>query len=185
MRISKNRRGRKFMTFYRCTYGIRAPFSVLLDGTALQTAANLSIDLKTELPKLLGGPTRMFVTRAVVAELRALGKDFKIATSMAKRLPKLSGGTSQAAAASDSVLECVSNADVKVCVLTEDPKLRKELAGRRGVPVIRYSRQGILTIEPPVERSSNIPAEDVRVNTERHLQGEASALLHHQDSGPW
>ena len=103
MRISKNRRDRKLLGFYRAVYGIRPPFTVVVDGTALQTSVNLQLDLKTELPKLLGGNVRLFVTPAVVAELRALGKEVKVATSMAKRLPKLRVGTSQAGAARDSV----------------------------------------------------------------------------------
>jgi U3 small nucleolar RNA-associated protein 23 len=155
MRISKNRRGRKFMNFYRSAYGIRAPFRVLLDGTALQTAANLAVDLKTELPKVLGGPVNLFVTRAVVAELRTLGKEFKLATSMAKRMDKLSGGTSQAGGARASVLECVGAAGARLCVLTEDAKLQELLVQRRGVPVMRFTRQGAIKLEAPAERSAS------------------------------
>jgi len=69
-----------------------------------QAAANLGLDLREELPKVLGGRAEVVVTRAVVAELRSLGKEFKSATATAKRLPKLdSTGSGQAGAASASV----------------------------------------------------------------------------------
>jgi U3 small nucleolar RNA-associated protein 23 len=104
MRIGKKSRARRALAFYRCAYGIKQPFRVVVDGTALQAAANLKVDLREELPKLLGGQVEVMVTRAVVAELRQLGKEFKSATAMAKRLPKLDATTSsQPGAASESV----------------------------------------------------------------------------------
>eukprot|EP00965_Chrysotila_dentata_P231127 6198169-Pleurochrysis_carterae.AAC.2 len=66
-------------------------------------AATLQLSPQIQLAKLLGSSARLFVTRAVVAELRALGKEYKAATAAAKRLPKLDGGSSQAGAAADSV----------------------------------------------------------------------------------
>lgn len=104
MRIGKKSRARRALAFYRCAYGIKQPFRVVVDGTALQAAANMKVDLREELPKILGGQVEVMVTRAVVAELRQLGKEFKSATAMAKRLPKLDATTSsQPGAASESV----------------------------------------------------------------------------------
>jgi len=104
MRIGKKSRARRALGFYRCAYGIKEPFRVVVDGTALQAAANLNIDLREELPKMLGGRAEVMVTRAVVAELRQLGKEFKAATAMAKRLAKLDAtSSSQPGAASESV----------------------------------------------------------------------------------
>ena len=41
-----------------------------------QAAANLGLDLREELPKVLRGRAEVVVTRAVVAELRSLGKEW-------------------------------------------------------------------------------------------------------------
>ena len=38
MRISKQRRARKHMNFYRSVYGFKPPYKVVVDGTALQVA---------------------------------------------------------------------------------------------------------------------------------------------------
>ena len=103
MKIKNKSHARKHLNFYRSAYGIKAPYRVLVDGTSLQTSANLEINVINELPKLLSGRTQILVTRSVVSELRALGKEFKAATSMAKRLPKLEGGTSAASSAAISV----------------------------------------------------------------------------------
>ena len=48
MRLKKVRNARRRLAFYRATYGIKAPFRVLVDGTALQTSINLNINLKDE-----------------------------------------------------------------------------------------------------------------------------------------
>eukprot|EP00316_Scyphosphaera_apsteinii_P008956 CAMPEP_0119311792 /NCGR_PEP_ID=MMETSP1333-20130426/23868_1 /TAXON_ID=418940 /ORGANISM="Scyphosphaera apsteinii, Strain RCC1455" /LENGTH=245 /DNA_ID=CAMNT_0007316263 /DNA_START=9 /DNA_END=746 /DNA_ORIENTATION=+ len=154
MKIRKKSHARRHLNFYRAAYGIRAPYRVLIDGTGLQTAANLDVNLIDELPKVLGGRMQsLFVTRAVVAELRSLGKEFKAATSMAKRLPKLEGGTSQAAAAGDSVIGAVRDGNPqRLCVLTEDPTLYRMLLDLPGVPLLRFARQR-LVLEPPSERS--------------------------------
>ena len=65
MRLAKARKSRKHLNFYRATHGFRPPFTVLIDGTALQTALNLGIVLKDELAKLLGGRAEVVVSRAV------------------------------------------------------------------------------------------------------------------------
>lgn len=48
MRLKKLRNARRRLAFYRATYGIKPPFTVLVDGTALQTSLNLNVSLKEE-----------------------------------------------------------------------------------------------------------------------------------------
>eukprot|EP00966_Prymnesium_polylepis_P283137 6542265-Prymnesium_polylepis.1 len=64
MRLKKVRNARRRLAFYRATYGIKAPFRVLVDGTAVQTSINLNVNLKDELPKMLGGGAQMLVPKA-------------------------------------------------------------------------------------------------------------------------
>jgi len=159
MKIKAKSHTRKHLNFYRSAYGIKAPYRVLVDGTSLQTSANLDIDLVQELPKLLSGRMQLVVTRAVVSELRSLGKEFKAATSAAKRLPKLDGGTSQASSAASSVIDAVCDGNPqRLCVFSEDAELQNQLKALPGVPLIRFARQRLVLV-PPSERSKAGPRE--------------------------
>ena len=133
------------------SYFERCPFPT-------QVACNLNLVLDTELPKLLGGRAFAVVTRAVISELRTLPKEFSQATAFAKRLPKIdTGGSSQAAAAGQSLLDVVSGGNPKrIMVLTLDNALREKLAAVPGVPLLRFARQALIMV-PPAERA--IPGE--------------------------
>ena len=148
------------------SYFERCPFHT-------QVACNLNLVLDTELPKLLGGRAFAVVTRAVISELRTLPKEFSQATAFAKRLPKIdTGGSSQAAAAGQSLLDVVSGGNPKrVMVLTLDNALREKLAAVPGVPLLRFARQALIMV-PPAERA--IPGEGAPLQARRGAVGPAA-----------
>ena len=113
MRLQKARKSRKHLNFYRAAHGFRPPFTVLVDGTALQTARNVDFWLQTELPKLLGGRCEIVVTRAVVAELRALGKDFAAAAAQAQKLQYLASDNSDSALESAALLKSLTSSSLR------------------------------------------------------------------------
>ena len=55
MKLKQARRSRKHLLFFRSAYSFRPPFSVIVDGTAIQASLNLRLVLDEELPKLMGG----------------------------------------------------------------------------------------------------------------------------------
>ena len=147
MRLQKARKSRKHLNFYRAAHGFRPPFTVLVDSTALQTALNVNLWLQTELPKLLGGRCEIVVTRAVVAELRALGKDFAAAAAQAQKLQYLASDNSDSAL--ESVLALVQNGNPqRLFVLTEDKKMQRRLASIPGVPLLRFARDRLMLEAP-------------------------------------
>ena len=161
MRLAKARKSRKHLNFYRAAHGFRPPFTVLVDGTALQTALNVEVWLQDELPKLLGGRCEIVVTRAVVAELRALGKDFAAAAAQAQKLQYLASENSDSAL--ESVLALVQNGNPQhLFVLTEDKKMQLRVASIPGVPLLRFARDRLMLEAPcrgeaepkPVPRSA-------------------------------
>ena len=161
MRLAKARKSRKHLNFYRAAHGFRPPFTVLVDGTALQTALNVDVWLQDELPKLLGGRCEIVVTRAVVAELRALGKDFAAAAAQAQKLQYLASDNSDSAL--ESVLALVQNGNPQhLFVLTEDKKMQLRVASIPGVPLLRFARDRLMLEAPcrgdaepePVPRSA-------------------------------
>ncbi|EOD28194.1 hypothetical protein EMIHUDRAFT_234944 [Emiliania huxleyi CCMP1516] len=177
MRIGKKSRARRTLGFYRSAFGIKQPYRVL-------AAANLGLDLRVELPKVLGGRAEVVVTRAVVAELRSLGKEFKSATATAKRLPKLdSTGSGQAGAASASVLSAVENGNARrLCVLTEDAALQQRLAALSGVPLLRFARQ-VIVLEPP-QRDERAAAEGAAEELARANDRRAALAPDAPDAAP-
>ena len=85
-----NRASRKLMGFYRSAYDFRPPFTVVLDAGVIAAAQTRGIELKTEIPKLLGGRARLVVTRYTVKELRKRGKEAKPCVAFAERLKYVS-----------------------------------------------------------------------------------------------
>ena len=80
-----NRASRKLMGFYRSAYDFRPPFTVVLDAGVIAAAQTRGIELKTEIPKLLGGRARLVVTRYTVKELRKRGKEAKPCVAITTR----------------------------------------------------------------------------------------------------
>ena len=147
MRLAKARKSRKHLNFYRAAHGFRPPFTVLVDGTALQTALNVGLWLQDELPKLLGGRVEIVVTRAVVAELRALGKEFAAAAAAAQKLKYLASDGEGSAL--ESVLALVQNGNPQhLFVLTEDKKMQQRVASIAGVPLMRFARDRLMLEAP-------------------------------------
>ena len=147
MRLAKARKSRKYLNYYRAAHGFRPPFTVLVDGTALQTALNLGVSLKDELPKLLGGRAEVVVTRPIVAELRALGKEFAAASAAAQKLRYVASDGSGTAL--ESVLALVQRGNPqRLCVLSEDSQLLRRVGAIVGVPLLRFARDR-LVLEAP------------------------------------
>ncbi|GJP68729.1 hypothetical protein CLOP_g25394 [Closterium sp. NIES-67] len=74
MRVKRQREVRRHVRFYRTCCGFREPFKVVCDGTFLHHVTRLKLSPPAaSLPKLLGFPTRVHITRCILAELQRLG----------------------------------------------------------------------------------------------------------------
>jgi len=150
MKLKQARKARKLVAFFRAAHGFKPPYSVLLDGTAIQAAINLDVALADEVPKLLGGPVRLLVPKPVVAELHVLGKKFAAAAKYARRLKVLNTeGTAAAeqkfASAADAVVAHVAGGNPeRFFVMTEDAALRQRLAALPGLPLLRFARERLV-----------------------------------------
>ena len=156
MRLKKVRNARRRLSFYRATYGIIAPFSVLVDGTAVQTSINLKVKLEDEVPKVLGGRAQLLVPTAVISELKGLGKEYADAEKIARQLePLVTEETNKPQTAAEALLSLVAGGNAQhYCVLTEDPTLQRRLAKMPGVPLLRFARERII-VEAPAERTAD------------------------------
>ncbi|CAI5457704.1 unnamed protein product, partial [Closterium sp. Yama58-4] len=87
MRVKRQREVRRHVRFYRTSCGFREPFKAVADGTFLHHVMRLRLSpLATSLPKLLGFPTRVYITRCILAELQRLGDAFKDTRFAARQL---------------------------------------------------------------------------------------------------
>ena len=74
MKIKRQKTVRKFVLFYKSSFGYRAPFRILIDGTFCKAALNFQINISEQLSKYLDAEVRMFTTSCALAECQALGK---------------------------------------------------------------------------------------------------------------
>ena len=125
MRLKQVRRSRKFLNFYRAAYGFKPPYHILLDGTAIQTSINTGMEIEKEIRKLLGAPVKIFVTRAVIAELHALGKKFASAARACHKFKILNVPGSAPSEAAESFLQALAEGNPRnLFAFTEDASIQ-------------------------------------------------------------
>ena len=74
MKVKRQKRVRKILSFYSTNYGHEAPYKVLLDGTFCKAALKFKLNINEQLCKYLEGEVKLCTTRCVLAECEALGK---------------------------------------------------------------------------------------------------------------
>ena len=187
MRLKRVRRARKLLSFFRAVHGFKPPYDVLLDSTAIQAAVLNGVDLAVALPKVFGEKVRLFVPRAVVAELHVLGRKFAAAAKVARRLKVLSTTDgSVAASAADGILDLVTGGNTQHrFVMTEDPALRKRLADLTDVPTLRFARSEIIIELPGGRTAASTTAETsgLMPAAPQAVSGAAGGAMHERMSG--
>ena len=105
MRLLRAKAARKTLLFYRVTFGLTAPYKVLVDGNFLHHAlANVKTSILPRLQRLLGREVRLFVARSVAAELEGLGDKCKAALAFCHKHCTLVGDGQQTVAAAMTAL---------------------------------------------------------------------------------
>jgi U3 small nucleolar RNA-associated protein 23 len=77
MKIKRQKKAQRILTFYRNHFGFRAPYHVVLDGTFCQKALNNKINLREQIPKYFGDEVKLLTTACILTELERLGKKCK------------------------------------------------------------------------------------------------------------
>lgn len=150
MRLLRAKAGRKSLAFYRVAFGLQSPYRVLLDGTFIQHALKtVKTSIVDRLHKLFGkGDLRLFVARAVVAELEELGEACAEAVNFIGQSCRLVGPRRKNLLPEDAMVELASSDEHHYTVATQDEALKKRLRAIPGVPVIAFSGT-VLAIESP------------------------------------
>jgi U3 small nucleolar RNA-associated protein 23 len=134
---------------YERSFGMRAPYQLILDGPFLEIALQQKMYFKESLPNLVGGATRLFTTNCVLRELKSKESP---AVFNAKRLEMIKMCRhEQSTTGADCIKSIVGESNKHhfgVCAQQDD--LRYALREVPGVPLCFINR-GILLMEPPSE----------------------------------
>ena len=154
MRLKRLRRARKIVSFFKTAGHFKPPFEVLLDGTAIQAALQLEMNLEEVLPKVLGDKVKLLVPKAVVAELHVLGRKFSAAAKFSRRQKVVPPVGGEEPGASAALMALVANGNPKrFFVMTEDRGLCHQIGELQSVPLLRFAR-GQVVLELPSGRAA-------------------------------
>lgn len=166
MKVKKQKRHRKSLTFYTACFGFRKPYKVLCDGTFVHhLVVNRITPADTALANILSATVKLYTTRCVLAELKRLGKSYSEALDAANNLIIARCEHDKCARADSCIMEVVGeNNSEHFFVASQDTDLRKKLEEVPGVPLI-FGLRNALFLESP----SAFQKEYVKTSEERRL----------------
>ncbi|XP_024639190.1 rRNA-processing protein UTP23 homolog [Medicago truncatula] len=166
MKVKKQKRHRKSLTFYTACFGFRKPYKVLCDGTFVNhLIVNRITPADTALANILSATVKLYTTRCVVAELKRLGKSYSEALDAANDLIIARCEHDKCVRADSCIMEVVGeNNSEHFFVASQDTDLRKKLEEVPGVPLI-FGLRNALFLESP----SAFQKEYVKTSEERRL----------------
>jgi U3 small nucleolar RNA-associated protein 23 len=163
MRVAtgKGNDARKILTYYRVNFGVRGPFRVLCDGALIHLALKRSVNLRDNIPALLGGPTSVMVTHCVYEELRSLGPELADAVSFARRLTNVPCAHGPIAIpAAECIAAAVANGNPKGLLLAStDAALLRSVRAEHGLPLVRLANETRVVLLPPSAEAQRAVAE--------------------------
>eukprot|EP00899_Mesostigma_viride_P015252 jgi/Mesvir1/23728/Mv25771-RA.1 len=168
MKGKRLKQTRKHVRFFKVCFGFRAPFKVLMDGNFIHQNLALTSSLGSvseSIPKLLGFPTRVFVTRCIQAELRSLGPKYAATVAAAKHLALAKCEHEAPVTASECILSQVGEQNEShFFVASQDQNLRRLLEKVTAVPFI-HIHNGVLILEKPTEEQHKAAQKLEKKNT--------------------
>ncbi|PIA41021.1 hypothetical protein AQUCO_02300061v1 [Aquilegia coerulea] len=173
MKVTKQKRHRRIVRFYSACFGFREPFKILCDGTFIHhLITNKITPVGQALSNILGGSTKLFTTRCIIAELKSVigahSDSFREASSLItarcdheKRIPGV---------------ECIEEVIGKdnsehFFVATQDSDLQKKFQKVACVPVVYGLRNSLF-----LSRLTKSQRELAEKNEEERLRMELKLL---------
>ncbi|KAL2316968.1 hypothetical protein Fmac_030844 [Flemingia macrophylla] len=150
MKVKKQKRHRKILTFYTACFGFRKPFKVLCDGTFVNhLLVNRITPADTALGNILSATVKLYTTRCVQAELKRLGRSYSEALEASHKLIVARCEHDKCVSADACIMEVVGEKNSEhFFVASQDTDLRNKLQEIPGVPLI-YGLRNALFLEPP------------------------------------
>jgi U3 small nucleolar RNA-associated protein 23 len=84
MKIKRQKKVGRILSFFKNNYGHRPPFQLLIDGTFTQACLQMKVNIKDQLPKYLG-EVKLLTTKCCIQECEKLGPSIFGATVILKQ----------------------------------------------------------------------------------------------------
>lgn len=150
MGVKKQKRVRKSVRFYTACFGFREPYKILCDGTFVHHLLLHRIP-HSQLSSLLGAPTKLFLTRCILAELKSLGESYSSSLHSARHLLTARCDHERRKSAAGCIEDVIGeNNSEHFFVATQDADLRMKFREKPGIPLI-YGLRNSLFLETPSE----------------------------------
>ncbi|KAJ7954458.1 rRNA-processing protein UTP23 like [Quillaja saponaria] len=150
MRVKKQKRHRRTVTFYSACFGFRKPYKVLCDGTFIHhVLVNRITPADKALTNLLGATVKLFTTSCVLAELKRLGAAYSEALEAAHKIITARCDHEKSKSADACIMDVIGeNNSEHFFVATQDTDLRKKFQEIPGVPLVFGLRNALLLESP-------------------------------------
>ncbi|KAL6457105.1 hypothetical protein MHYP_G00340680 [Metynnis hypsauchen] len=150
MKIKRQKKAKKTISFYKHNFGFREPFQILIDGTFCQAALKNKIQIKEQMPKYFMGEVQLCSTNCALKELDSLSKDLYGAKLILQRFQiRNCKHSKEPISASECFQSVVGKTNPQhYFVATQDQKLRAKLMKIPGVPLL-YIIQNTPVLEKP------------------------------------
>ncbi|GAB6029853.1 hypothetical protein CHUAL_005562 [Chamberlinius hualienensis] len=170
MKITRLKRARRVLLFYKSRFGFREPYQVLIDGTFCKAALKSKVNIREQLANYLDGEVKFLTTACAVHETEILGAEFKGIMLVIKQFPIHKCGHEKNHL---SPVQCFKSMvgesnQSHYIIATQDSSLQKHLRNIPGTPII-YLHFNAPVLESPSDLSEETA--DVR-NSERVLASE-------------
>merc|ERR1712008_546828 len=172
MKIKRQKKVGRILSFFKNNYGHRPPFQVLIDGTFTQACLQMKVNIKDQLPKYLG-EVKLLTTKCCIQECEKLGPSIFGATVILKQfgIHKCSHeeGTKPAMKCLKAMVGTAN--ENRYFVATQDPELREKCRKVPGTPIL-YLHSSAPTLERPSEMIEN----QAQNTVEARMTGEQKRL---------
>ncbi|KAK4327921.1 hypothetical protein Pmani_001634 [Petrolisthes manimaculis] len=164
MKINRYKKAQRILGFYQNHFGFKEPYTILLDGPFCRAALEAKVLIKDQLPKYLGGQTKLVTTQCVILEAEKLSKiisnlygTWMIVKQFAVHTCGHEGNPRPASTCIRTMLRHKNPA--KYIVATQDDELRDYIHQKvTGTPVL-YLHTSAPTLEKPSEKTNKAAKE--------------------------
>jgi len=172
MKIKRQKKVGRILSFFKNNYGHRPPFQVLIDGTFAQACLETKVNIKDQLPKYLG-EVKLLTTKCCIQECEKLGPQVFGATVILKQFGIHKCKNEDCTKPATKCLKAMvgTKNENRYFIATQDPELREKCRKVPGTPIL-YLHSSAPTLERPSEMSEN----QAQTTVEARMSGEQKRI---------
>lgn len=154
MKVKRQKKVGRILSFFKHNYGHHPPYQVLLDGTFCQACLKMKVNIKEQLPKYLG-EVKLLTTKCCIQECEKLGPQLSGATTILKQFALHQCGHDETKSARTCLQSMVkASKNNHYFLATNDQFLREKCRKVVGTPLM-YLHHCAPVLEKPSGMSEN------------------------------